>query len=189
MSDTTPDVAPEETPETPEVPEVEAPVEPNSVDELPEWAQKLISDVRAEAAKHRTEKTSAAEQARQAALDEAAAKAKELSDAKTALESELSATKLAALKERVALQAGVPVEKAADFADLLKGETEEELTAYAEKVRDLAGIRPLAIDPTQGAAGPDVKTQLSKEDLQGMSPAQINQARVEGRLNNLLGRN
>lgn len=187
MSDTTPDVTTEdETPITPEVPESAV---PNSVDELPDWAQKLISDVRAEAAKHRTEKTSAIEAAKLEAMEAAEAKAKELSDAKTALEGELSATKLAALKERIALQTGVPVEKAADFADLLKGETEEELTAYAEKVRDLAGIRPLAIDPTQGAAGPDVKTQLTKDDLQGMSHAQINQARSEGRLNNLLGRN
>lgn len=46
----------------------EQPTEPNRVDELPEWAQKLIRDTRSEAAQHRTAKNDA-ETARQTTLD------------------------------------------------------------------------------------------------------------------------
>lgn len=47
-------------------PQAPAKTDPQDVSSLPEWAQKLITDTRAEAAKHRTDKQTAAQQAQAA---------------------------------------------------------------------------------------------------------------------------
>lgn len=48
------------------LPQAPQKTDPQDVSSLPEWAQKLITDTRAEAAKHRTDKQSAAQQAQAA---------------------------------------------------------------------------------------------------------------------------
>lgn len=148
-----------EAPATPPAPEAPpAPVtppaagaDPTRVEDLPQWAQKLITDTRSEAAKHRTEKNSAVEQAKTEAKTEAeAAVAKqllELSEKHTTVSNDL-------LKIQAAVEAEVPVSQLLDFASLLQGTTAEEIKASAEKAkRLLGGTKSPAVDPSQGAVG------------------------------------
>lgn len=92
---------------------------------------------------------------------------------------------LRALRADVSLAKGVP-------ADLLSGSTQDELEASADALLTFRGETPKAPPATpQGAVGSPVNTgaqgQLTKSDIAGMTPQEINQARAEGRLDLLLG--
>lgn len=95
---------------------------------------------------------------------------------------------VAAWKAQVSQETGVP-------AAALAGSSLEEIQAHAETLKSL-------ITPAQPAppAGPTVPgeggvppttavAQLTKQDLESMTPKQINEARKAGRLNKLLGIN
>jgi hypothetical protein len=93
------------------------------------------------------------------------------------------------VRERVARKLGLPDA----LVDRLRGGTEDEVMADAESLVALVAPkapkqqRPVeALQPGSGraATGP---TQLSRSDLQGMSPEAIVAAKSEGRLNELLG--
>ncbi|MEO6089644.1 MAG: hypothetical protein ABIQ18_41705 [Umezawaea sp.] len=78
-----------------------------------------------------------------------------------AVAAELEAQRLSGLRVQVALSAGFPAASVTEFADLLKGSNEAELTAHAQKLKALidaaaptAPSAPRAVDPTQGATGP-----------------------------------
>lgn len=95
---------------------------------------------------------------------------------------------IAGWKSQVSQETGVP-------ASALAGSSLEEIQAHAETLKPL-------ITPAQPAppAGPTVPgeggvppttavAQLTKQDLESMTPKQINEARKAGRLNKLLGIN
>lgn len=76
---------------------------------------------------------------------------------------------------------------------LLKGSTPEELEAEADLLLSLIANQskpksPLP-DENQGKPAPAVVGQLTREDLRGMSPDEIDAAKKAGKLNELLGIN
>jgi hypothetical protein len=93
-----------------------------------------------------------------------------------------------AWKATVSSDTGVP-------AAVLAGKTLEEIQAHAEALKPLIGTTPTLppvprgpIVPTEGTgSGGQGITQLTEQDLKTMTPAQINQARREGRLAKLMG--
>lgn len=119
-----------------------------SVAELPEWAQQELSRARSEAAKYRRERNTL-----QKSLQD-----KDTSDTDTQsrgeierLTGELDAAQRDAAKLRAALAADIPPPFIADFAARLVGDTDDELLADAQRLRELIGPpdrrRP---DPSQG---------------------------------------
>lgn len=106
------------------------------------------------------------------------------------LESEVTSYKtreqIAQWKAEVAEATGVP-------AGVLAGTTREEIEAHAETLKPLIQqtAQPGPVVPNEGtgtgAASKGGVSQLSKSDLDSMTPEQINKARREGRLNKVLG--
>lgn len=128
--------------------------DPTRVEDLPQWAQKLITDTRSEAARYRTEKNSVAEQAKADAETAVAQQVQELSDKNTVLTADLDKANATVLKLTAAVEAEVPVAQLLDFASLLQGTTAEEIKASAEKAKRLLGpVKAPAVDPSQGAVG------------------------------------
>src|SRR5690606_9068702 len=126
----------------------------NQNDELPTWARESWSKANKEAAAEGVEneelKAEWAEVSEQIAEDES--KIKALADEKAELATKVEAGSLELLKLQVTLAAGVPGEHAAEFAGRLRGSTEEELKADAEKIAELFKVssKTPAVDPTQG---------------------------------------
>jgi len=110
-----------------------------TVDELPEWAQELIGDLRKENATHRKAKKAAEKQAQEAEEARLAEEKKfqELAEKRAQERDEalarLAAKELELLKREVAQVAGLP----AELAERLQGETREELEADAEALKKL----------------------------------------------------
>lgn len=141
----------ETTVETPsEAPEVKT---PETEDELPQWAREKLTKANNEAAKYRVQAKEAAEKAK--AAEDLTTQFAELSDAKAALAAELESVRMGSVKLQAALSVGIPGESATEFAELLKGDTAEEIQAHAEKVKELFGVKKSdrAVDPTQGLGG------------------------------------
>lgn len=139
------------------------PKEPTKVEELPEFARKMISDLRDEAAKHRGKAKEAKDAARVELEAEYAPIRAEVLQLKAQLESE----RLNGWKRDAAVKLGIDAERVADFADLLKGTTQEEIEEHAQKVKELFGgtATSSAVDPTQGRRGssePDVGTGIGR---------------------------
>ena len=90
---------------------------------------------------------------------------------------------IAALVAEVAAEKGVP-------ANALRGASREDLEEHADELLALIPVTPVAPSADgQGNVGEPiggVKQITSKSDLDSMSPAEINQARREGRLDGLL---
>lgn len=93
----------------------------------------------------------------------------------------------ARLRDRVAQANGIP----ADLVDRLVGATEEELAADAQRLAAL--LRPSETPPPPppppadgGPRGTPAPAQLTRADLQGMTPAEVEKARAEGRLADVL---
>lgn len=129
---------------------------PQNVDELPQWARAKLTKANNEAAKYRVEARDAAEKARKEASDEYLTKVTELSENNSALQAELDSARVDNMKIHAALAVGIPGESAAEFADLLKGTTEKEISEHAEKVKGLFDTgkdsKPSrAVDPSQGS--------------------------------------
>lgn len=149
-----------------------------------------------EGGKKALEAERAARKEAERAAAELAAKVKEFEDAQKS-EAERTAEALAEAQQRAAkaeaealrLRIAAETELPADLHEFLAGDTEEELRAKAEKLKaaTAAGVRRPQPDPSQGAKpngnGP---SQLTRADLARMTPAEIDQARVEGRLDDLL---
>jgi hypothetical protein len=205
------DAAP--TPPTPPA-AVETPAAPAAAEDvasLPDWAQKLIGKTRNEAATHRTKANEQA-QALEATRD-AIAKALGLKNdddpvkaAQTAAE-QRDAARLEARSTRI--------ENAVLRSANKNGADPESLTDSRSFMRALEGLDPAADDfadqvdsaikkaveanpnlkvgtpaPRSGGpvgGGPAVPGQLTREDLKDMSSEQIEEARVAGRLNQMLG--
>ncbi|WP_190821970.1 hypothetical protein [Saccharopolyspora pogona] len=136
---------------TPETTTTEAPVTETTADELPQWARDSLTKANDEAAKARIKAGKAEEKARLEITSEYETKLSTLSDEKSAITAELNAAHLDGMRLRAALSAGIPGESVVEFAELLKGETQEDLTAHAEKVKGLMGSqKPKVVDRSQG---------------------------------------
>lgn len=112
------------------------------------------------------------------------------SELQKALESAQKAEARATALEVQVLRAKVAAAKGVD-ADLLAGSTQEELEASADRLLAWRGDKTPKAPPSSdaGERGAQIKaaSQLTREDLQSMSPAEIVKARKDGRLNNLMG--
>lgn len=128
------------------------PPSPGNLNELPQWARDAISKANNEAASFRVQLRDKTNE-HTAALEQITALTGE-KDLSTAAK---SAAETALLKMTVALSAGVPGDKAADFAALLQGDTEDALKTHAETVKGLFGSQapPRATDPSQGRGEED----------------------------------
>lgn len=89
------------------------------------------------------------------------------------------------IRYEVAAQKGIP----ADALDLLNGSTRDELEVAADKLLSLIAdqskpkLRP---DTNQGQPAPSNVGQITRAELETMTPAEIMKAKAEGRLNDLL---
>ena len=125
-------------------------------------------------------------------LDELEEKSK--SEIQKAIEAREAAEKRASALEVKVLRASIASAKGVD-ADLLTGSTEEEITAAADKLLAWRGPATPAGPPAStsssdaGEKGDLVGQvrQLTRDDLKGMTPKQINDARREGKLNQIMG--
>jgi hypothetical protein len=139
-----------------------------SVDNLPEWAQKLIKELRGENASHRQAK----KQAEKAADDAARKAAEEQGKYKELYEQEFAKREsaemqaqwleLEALKTRIANEVGLPPQ----LASRLTGETEDEIKADAQAVLALLPKHTLDNDAGRGTGGSGAQTpQMSEEEI------------------------
>ena len=138
-------------------------VVPNTVQDLPEWAQKQIKDLRSENAKHRTSAKAAEKAADEAARKQAEEQGEfkrlyeETKEKLEATQNETQALQRAVLRDKVAREVGLP----AELAGRLTGDTEEEIKADAETL--------LAAIPKSGStAGTDAQNGTG-----GATPVQV----------------
>lgn len=94
-------------------------------------------------------------------------------------EAEASRQELARMK--VAAEMGLP----SDLVEFLTGSDVDSMMEQAKKLAKVNSPKTPAPDPGQGAT-PSGVAQLSRADLAGMTAAEIDQARLDGRLDNLL---
>lgn len=139
---------------------------PQKVEDLPDWAQKLITDTRSEAASYRSKLRDAEKEAKKAAEADMEEKyEKKINDLNSKLENAQKDSEDANLNKKkieAALEAGVPGDRAVAFADRLRGSDEKELKQDAEEAlkvftpqSDDSNINNSnrATDSTQGIGG------------------------------------
>jgi hypothetical protein len=111
----------------------------------------------------------------------------QLAERQAQIEQELTSERQARWKLEAISEHKLP----AEWADRLRGATRDELIADAASLAKLLPAAPQS--QFQGTADGGVrdqgvqKSQLTRADLAGMKPAQIEAARKEGRLNQLMG--
>lgn len=134
--------------------DVENVVKEEAQGDLPEWARKQISDANAEAAKYRTEKRDAVEAAKREVEESYEAKVKDLEDSLAAQKDQTIEAQRAVDRLKVALEAGIASDKVTRFAELLDGESEDEMRSKAEELKELfepvKAASQRAVDTTQG---------------------------------------
>jgi len=182
-----------------------------TVEGLPAGAQKMIHDLRAEAAANRTKATEATTQS-QAKLDavlsalglksadDPAEAAKTAAAQRDAALAEAKQVKVENAVLRAARKAGADPEALTDSRSFMKqldaiDPAADDFSAQVEAAINKAvevnpGLKPVTPPPRSGGpvgGGAPVAGQLSRDDLQTMSTDEINKAREEGRLNQLLG--
>lgn len=141
--------------ETPVAVTTSAPAAPaaNSVDELPQWAQKEIRDLRDECAQRR-QKVTSLEADLQGARNERAT-------VEAGLNQRIADSALELARFRAAVTSGIPADHIDDFASRLRGSTAEELDADAKSLAayfnqsqapaaDASAPRVSGVDPSQG---------------------------------------
>ena len=213
-----------ETPATPETPQApaapEAPPAPaapeappqggqaESVDQLPAWAQKIITDARKEAGDHRAKANTAAEEATKAltaqlakalglAKDDETPDPAKLTEQLTASQQATADTARELAIFKAAAAHGADPARLLDsnsFMSSVKGLDPADGNAVAEAIKAAVGANPLlkAVRAT-GASGVDLgggtgeQGQITEQQLKTMSPEAIVAARKAGKLNGLLG--
>lgn len=131
----------------------------NQTDELPEWAREQITKANKQAAKYRTERNEAVEAAKAEVAASFQPKIEELEAQLSEKDTEVCSARNEVVRLKVALQAGIDADRALSFADLLKGENEDELRSHAEELKKLFGEpsqdsgKRGAVDPSQGESG------------------------------------
>lgn len=123
---------------------------------------KALADANAEAAKYRHEKKDAVEAAKQEVTESFNARIAELEAELAAKDTDVVSARNDAAKLRATIKAGIDTDKALDFADLLKGENEDELVSHAETLKNLfapgnpGATKQAPVDPSQGITGKTV---------------------------------
>lgn len=185
--------------------------EAQTVDALPDWAQKLVRDARKEAGDHRAKALTAADEATKN-LTSQLAKALGLAKDDEPLDPAKLTEQLSAKDQAIR---DLKVERALDKAARKVGADEDLLDAVLTRKGALAGLDPSADDFTQqldalvkaevdanpklkaaraaGASGVELsggtgeQGQITEQQLKTMTPEQIVAAQAKGLLRNLLG--
>lgn len=115
--------------------------------ELPEWARDKLTKANNEAATYRVKARDLGTE-----VETLRAQIQTLTSEKTEALDKGGSVALELVKLQTALAVGVPGEQATTFAELLKGDSVEEIKASAEKAKALlAGVKPpAATDRSQG---------------------------------------
>lgn len=182
-----------------------APVAAESVDALPSWAQKLITDVRKEAGDYRTQAKTAAEKAQQELTDKLAVALGLKSDAAVdpaALTASLTAAQSAAQQAsrelaifKAAAATGADPSRLLDsnsFMSSVAGLDPNDGAAVTAAINAAVAANPI-LKAVQAAAasgtelgGSGEQGQITEQQLAAMSPEQITKAFNEGKLRHLL---
>lgn len=216
MTEAAPQTAAPEAPATPAPPAPQAPADGapqppqapvapavETVDALPEWAQKIIRDTRKEAADHRAAKNTADQQLAAilkaagvvddkdpAAVLEAATKERDTA----AQERDAARRELAVLKaaQTVGADTGKLLDRAS-FMTTIQGLDVQDAAAVKAAVEAAIAADPTLKAPRAGSAstidqagGTGEQGPITEEQLKQMTPEQIDKALTEGRLNHLL---
>ncbi len=142
----------------------ETPKEPVQQEVLPDWARKQISEANSEAAKYRNERNNIEADTKAALTADFDAQFKTLSDEKSAITAERDTATTQLNKLKVALAAGIPGETAVQFAALLQGNDEAELTAHAATLKEMFGAPGKAARPVDHSHGASGNTSLTGAD-------------------------
>lgn len=124
---------------------------------LPDWAREQITKANNQAAKYRTEKNEAVESAKAEVAADFQKRVEELEAKIAEKEDEVGSSRYEVDRLKVAIQAGIDSSKVISFAELLKGETSEELVSHAEELKKLftteeqPKLASKATDPSQGS--------------------------------------
>lgn len=138
---------------------------------------KAVAEANAEAAKYRVEKKDAVEAAKQEVTESFNARIADLEAELSTKDTDTVSARNDADRLRATIKAGIDTEKALDFAELLKGETEDELVSHAETLKTLfASDNPGAskqapVDPSQGRTGKNVTPLNGDPILQAIERA------------------
>lgn len=131
-----------------------------TMNDLPQWAQDEITNTRAEAAKYRTQKNEAVEAAKAELAESYTEKIQALEAQIAEAQDGEKNSRTEVEKLKTAINAGIQHDKILGFADLLKGETPEELVSHADELKSLfttveqpKATKSPATDPSQGQGG------------------------------------
>lgn len=131
--------------------------EEQTVDVLPDWAREKLTKANNQAAKYRTEKKEAVEQAKQEVTDSFSEKIEKLEAVIAEKDAEAAGERAEVAKLKAAIAAGIDSKKILPFAELLKGENDEELASHAVELKKLFAdgeqkpAKQSAVDPSQGS--------------------------------------
>lgn len=145
------DVEATEVQETEETPAVER------VEDLPEWAQKAIEKANKEAAKYRVRAKEAADETAKTLEDKHREELTALQEKYEGTLYKAQEMELRVMRQSIALELGVPVDKVGEFADRLRGEDEEALRKDAASLYKVFGLdeqdkpRSRLTDPSQSS--------------------------------------
>ena len=152
----------------------------SNVNDLPDWAQKMVSELRSENAKHRRKAKDATKAADKAAREaaEQQGKYKELYEAeltkRQTLEGDIESLRLNALRNRIGRETGLPEA----LVDRLAGDTEEAIREDAQKLLAALPAAPAGTDATKGVNSgkqpksrfPDEATKIEFAARMGLNP-------------------
>lgn len=136
--------------------ENETTAEKQTEDVLPQWARDEITKANNQAAKYRTEKNDAVEAAKKEVSDSFSEKISELEAQIEQEKGEAGSARTEVDRIKAALGVGIEQSKVLSFAELLKGDTPDELASHAEELKGLFTTEDSqkstrkATDPSQG---------------------------------------
>ena len=117
------------------------------------FSLEYVQELRNQAAKYRTEKKAAADNAKAEVIKEYEGRLTEKEQSFGGLREELETTNLELQKLRAVLAEGIASEDALDVASLVQGTDETSISDSVKRVKSLIGKAPKArpIDPSQGS--------------------------------------
>lgn len=128
-------------------------------DVLPDWAREKLTKANNEAAKYRNEKNDAVEAAKNEVAESYTSKVEALEAQIAERDAEASTARVEVDRLKATIEAGIDHDKVYTFAELLKGDTAEELKSHADQLKELfiteeaPKTKSPATDPSQGSAG------------------------------------
>lgn len=128
-------------------------------DVLPDWAREKLTKANNEAAKYRNEKNEAVEAAKAEVTESFTSKVEALEAQIAERDAEANSARTEVERLKATIEAGIDHDKAYSFAELLKGESAEELKSHAEQLKELftneeaPKTNTPATDPSQGSSG------------------------------------